>query len=62
MHATSVFCIVMHQLKPRVARKFHWGGVGGGEGGPPRVLKGLPSNWEKNKKPSKTQQNVQYEL
>jgi len=57
VHAASVFCIIMHQLKHRVARKFHLGG-----GGAPRVLQGLPSNWEKNKKPSKTQQNVQYEL
>jgi hypothetical protein len=51
VHAASVFCIIMHQLKHRVARKFHLAG-----GGAPRVLQGLPSNWEKNKKPSKTQQ------
>ncbi len=40
---------------------WHGSSIGSG-GGPHRVLQGLPSNWEKNKKPSKTQQNVQYEL
>jgi hypothetical protein len=29
VHAASVFCIIMHQLKHRVARKFHLGGGGG---------------------------------
>jgi hypothetical protein len=54
VHAASVFCIIMHQLKHHVARKFHWGGWGWST----RVLQGLPSNWQKNKKPSKTQQNI----
>jgi hypothetical protein len=28
VHAASVFCIIMHQLKHRMARKFHLGGRG----------------------------------